>query len=94
MRKKFEHRTPSEAEREARINSMRTKGAKGCRLPRMNLALTEDNFQFVRSVGGAAGLTNSEFINSVLDEYKKNHPEAVELSAKLRQSMRDIFPDE
>lgn len=88
------HPTVIGPDKDSRMNSGKTQGAKGCKLPRINLALTPDHYQFVRSLSGASGMSYSDFINAVLEEYKRNHPEAVELAGKLRDTMRGILTED
>ena len=56
------------AEREA---EGRTQGRKGCKAPRINLALTSDNWEFISKWKG--GQASTKFINKIIETYRKEH---------------------
>lgn len=68
----------TEEERAARLANMQTQGRKGCKSPRVNLALTPDNHKFVKTMARASGHTMTQFINLVLAAYQREHPEILE----------------
>lgn len=65
----------SEEEQRVRMAEMRTQGRKGCKAPRVNIALTEDNYQFVKVMSKTTGRAMTQFINLVITAYRQEHPE-------------------
>jgi len=50
----------------------RTQGRKGQKAPRMNLAIPEDVYEFVRRQSRKEGLTYSEFFCALARQYQKS----------------------
>lgn len=48
--------------------SMKTQGKKGEKLPRINLALSEDNYDFVVKMARMHGMTITKYVNIVVAE--------------------------
>lgn len=68
----------SEGEKDARLAAMQTQGRKGCHSPRINLALTPENHEFIRVMAKATGKTMTQFINAIIAAYKREHPDFME----------------
>ncbi len=62
-------------EQETRMADGKTQGRKGCHAPRINLAFTSTNYDFVKVMSCATGETMTDFINFVLDQYREEHHE-------------------
>ena len=60
---------------EARSAEMRTQGRQGCKAPRINMAFTTDNYEFVKVVSKATGRTMTQFVNLIVTAYRQEHPE-------------------
>lgn len=61
-----------QAERKA---GMKTQGRRGCRAIRINMAFTPENHEFITVMAKASGRSMTEFINLVLEAYRREHPE-------------------
>ena len=79
--KKGQQGTASKEEQEERKAELRTQGRKGCKAPRINLAFTPENHQFIKIMATATGRTMTEFTNIVIAAYRKEHPEFLEQAA-------------
>ncbi len=73
--------TPLEkAERETQG---RTQGRKGCKSSRINMAFWTENYHFVKTMARISGQTMTEYVNRILDEYRKEHSETYENAQRL-----------
>lgn len=60
----------------------RTQGCKGCKQPRLNLALTSGNWAFLQRFKGIANKTATDFINEIIEIYQTEHAEELAKMAK------------
>ena len=67
--------TAGPEEQRQRAEEMKTSGRKGCHLPRINLAFTPTNHEFVRIVSRIRGESLTAFVNWVLEQYRLEHPD-------------------
>ncbi len=68
-----------------RAEEMRTSGRKGCKSPRINMAFTPSNYEFVRIVSRIRGETLTKYMNWIIEQYRKEHPDVYEDALKLIQ---------
>lgn len=61
-----------------RLKKMQTQGVKGLKLPRINTAYTPENHEFLTTVSRLKGVTITNFINQIIEEYR-TRPENAEL---------------
>jgi len=66
-----------------RASEMRTQGRKGARLPRINLAFSSENYDFVRVVAAIHGQSMTQYVNGIVTEYRLAHPELYEKAKAL-----------
>ncbi len=76
--------TASTQEQEERIESFKTQGRKGCKAPRINVAFTNTNHEFVKVVASVTGQSMTQFINFVIDTYRQEHPEVYEKAKAVK----------
>ena len=72
------------AKREAQGN---TQGRQGAKKPRINLALTTDNYNFVRRFSKCRGQSQIDFINSIIENYKQEHIKELEKIEELIKTL-------
>ena len=77
-------KTYTDAEAAELLKELKRGGHKGVKLPRINLALTADNYLYVRACSRAAGLTYAELINQAIDEHREKNAEMYEQVLKFR----------
>ncbi len=86
---KTEHarRTYSEEEKQKFLTAMKTAGRKGLRLPRINMAFSPELYDYIKIMSKVSGLTLTEFVNTVLNQYMNDHREQYEKALEFRHSL-------
>lgn len=85
LRKERKRYTPEEAQ--AILESGRNaQGLGGVKMPRINIAFSPVNYDFIRTLARGRGESYTEFVNLIIDEYRKEHMEQYEIALKLRAS--------
>ena len=69
------------------LQTFKTAGRKGVKLPRINLALAPDMYDYVKTMSKAAGLTYTEFIDKLLRDHMSEHGDIYEQAIKFRNSL-------
>lgn len=80
-------RTYTEAEAQEALESLQTSGKKGVKLPRINLAFTPANYEFIKIMAQVRGQNLTEFVNDVLREARENHADIYEQAIAFRNSL-------
>ncbi len=76
----------SEGEMAYRKANLKTQGREGCKAERINMAFTPDNYNFIKRVSRASGLTMTEYCNRIVAAYRNEHPEVMKKALEF-----DIF---
>lgn len=74
----------SKQEYAERASQMRTQGRKGCKMPRLNIALTPENHEFVKVMATVSGLSMAQFINALIKKERENNGEDFKRAAAIR----------
>lgn len=82
-----DRKTYSEAEKAEFMAELKTTGRKGCKLPRINLALTPAIHDYVRTMARVQGITITEFINNIIAEYMAENKDIYEKAIEFRNSL-------
>ena len=69
------------------MQDLNTSGRKGVKLPRINLALSPDMFDYVQVMSKASGLTYTQFFDKLLQEHKAKHADIYERAIEIRNSL-------
>ena len=69
------------------MNSLKTSGRKGVALPRINLAFTMDNYDYVQIMSRVSGISMTEFINMCLTQHREAHGEVYEQARAFRAAI-------
>lgn len=89
--KKQETASPEEkAYREA--NGI-TQGRKGCKMQRINMGFTTDNYKFIKILSRATGRTMTVFVNNIIEQYRREHPEQLELALDFLEEIGGDLDD-
>ena len=64
-----------------------TQGREGMKAKRINMAFTDENYEFLRLVAGATGQTMTEFANAIIDGYRRDH---MEIMRKAQETITAI----
>ena len=59
-------------------------GRKGVKSPRINVALTPDNYLYVKVMGHATGRTYQEIINAAVEDHREKNAETYEKMLEFR----------
>lgn len=65
-RQRAAHRPYTEAEKQAYLQAGKTQGRPGCKLERINLAFTPDNYEYVKVMASVRGQSMTEFVNHII----------------------------
>ena len=82
---------PSEEEKAARIAAHKTQGRKGCKLPRMNLTFSQENYDYLKVIAPYCGTNVTAILNKLVDKYREEHWDLYEeaIAAARRGGFRD-----
>lgn len=69
------------------LENMRTSGRKGVKLPRINLAFTPANYEFIKTMAQVRGQSLTEFVNDMLEEIRIEHADIYEKAMEFRNSI-------
>lgn len=87
-KKKYKPRkTYTEAEAAAALDSLQTAGKKGVKLPRINLAFTPANYEFIKIMAQVRGQNLTEFVNDMLREARESHADLYQKAIEFRNSL-------
>ena len=70
--------TASPQEQARRRTEMKTQGRKGCELPRINMAFSPENHEFLTVMARVSGMSITNFANRIIAEYRESHSELFE----------------
>lgn len=87
QRKNKPRKTYTDQEAAAYAQDLRTSGRKGMQLPRVNLALAPDMYEYLQAMSKAAGMTYAEFIDKILRDHKTEHAAIYKKIMDIRKSL-------
>ncbi len=73
----------SPQEQQERAAKLQTQGRKGCKAPRINMAFTPENHDFIRVMARLKGKTMTEYANDVITRYRNDHPDLYDQAKAL-----------
>lgn len=92
MTKNRKMQTPAtEEEAEARKALMQTRGRKGVHLPRINMAFTPENHDFIKTMSIVTCKTMTEYLNDVIKQYREEYSQDYDEIIKMRERMNTIM---
>lgn len=68
-------------------SGMKTQGIKGERLPRINMAFTQENYIFLRTMAAMSGESVTTFANCIIAEYKERHGSAFKAAQDILKTL-------
>lgn len=87
-KKKYKDRktyTPEEAA-EAMATG-KTAGKKGLKMPRINLAFTPDNYEYIQTMARVRGENLTEFVNHIIKESMQNNADLYAKAQEFKQNL-------
>ena len=86
MTKNRKMQTPaSRDEADERMALMQTRGRKGVHLPRINMAFTPENHDFIKTMSIVTCKTMTEFLNDVIKQYREEYSQDYDEIIKMRE---------
>lgn len=93
--KKAEEQKPKRArraqytdeEKEQFMATMKTSGRGGLKLPRINLAFTPENYEYIQIMSRVSGESMTQFVNYALHQHMKEHMDVYEKAIEFRNSL-------
>lgn len=82
-----DRRTYTADEAREAMEKLRTTGLKGVKLPRINLAFTPTNYEFVQTMARVRGESMTDFINFIMNEVREKHAATFEKAIAFRDAM-------
>lgn len=79
----YEQEEPTEQEVQEAQEALQTQGRKGIKLQRINMGFTPSNMDYIRTMSKAKGLTQTQFVNQVLEKHREDAGEAYEKIKEL-----------
>lgn len=70
--------TASPQEQRERASKLKTQGRKGCKAVRINMAISPENYEYIKIMSQITGKSMTEFCNIMFEAYRKQHPETFE----------------
>lgn len=67
--------------------ALQTQGRRGYKLQRINMGFTPTNLDYIRTMAKAKGLSQTQFVNQVLDRHRE---EAGEAYTKIKELLGDL----
>lgn len=69
------------------MNSFKTNGRKGLHLPRINLAFSPDNYDYITTMARVRGENLTQFVNKIISEHKAEHHDIYDKAVEFRNSL-------
>lgn len=79
--------TADSAEAVELMNNFKTTGRKGLHLPRINLAFSPENYDYIVTMSRVRGQNYTEFINKLITEHREQH---TEIYAKAQEFLKSF----
>lgn len=87
-KKKYKSRkTYTETEAADALETLQTSGKKGVKLPRINMAFTPTNYEFIKTMAQVRGQNLTEFLNDIISEARETHKETYQKAIEFRNSL-------
>lgn len=83
----YEQEEPDELEVQKAQEALQTQGRRGYKLQRINMGFTPTNLDYIRTMAKAKGLTQTQFVNHVLDRHRE---EAGETYTKIKELLGSL----
>lgn len=82
------HPVVSKEEAAARKAAGQTRGAKGAKMDRINMAFTTDNFDYIRIMSKIRGQSMTAFCNDVIEQHREQYAEQFEQAREIIEQMQ------
>lgn len=83
-----ERRQPGEHELMTAKEKLKTNGLKGGKLPRINMAFTPSNYDYISSMAKLCGMTLTQFVNEALERDRVRNQDTYDKVRDFRASLK------
>ena len=80
-------KTYCKLEQDEAMNDLRSSGRKGMKLPRINMAFTPQNYDYIKTMAQATGQSLTAFINSVIDASREDNKQLYYKALEFREEL-------
>lgn len=87
QKERKERRTYTKEEAQEFLSDFRTAGHKGVKLPRVNMAFTPDNYEFIRVMSRVRGENMTEFVNVLVKKYMEEYRDIYDKALQFKDSI-------
>lgn len=77
----------TEQEAQEIAETMHTTGKKGVKLPRINLAFSPSNYQYIEIMSRVRGENLTQFVNKIIQEHREQHGDLYEKAQEFINSL-------
>ena len=77
----------TEQEAQEIAETMHTTGKKGIKLPRINLAFSPSNYQYIEIMSRVRGENLTQFVNKIIAEHREQHGDLYEKAQEFINSL-------
>ena len=77
----------TEQEAQEIAETMHTTGKKGVKLPRINLAFSPSNYQYIEVMSRVRGENLTQFVNKIIAEHREQHGDLYEKAQEFINSL-------
>ena len=85
--KRKERRTYNAQETAEILQTMKTAGHKGVKLPRINLAFAPQNYEYVQTMSRVRGENMTEFVNMIIQQHMEEHGDIYARAIEFKKSL-------
>lgn len=79
-----ERKTYTEQDAQQYLDAQDTSGRKGLKLPRINMAFSPQNYDYIQTMARVRGETLTTFVNRILDESREKNNELYQSAIEFR----------
>ena len=83
----YEQEEPKAEDVQEAQEELRTQGRRGYKLQRINMGFTPTNLDYIRTMSKAKGMTQTQFVNMILDQHREQAGEAF---AKIKELLGSL----
>lgn len=83
-----ERRQPGQHEMQTAKENLRTVGLKGAKLPRINMAFTPSNYDYISAMAKLCGMTLTQFVNEALERDRLRNQDTYDKVRDFRASLK------
>lgn len=86
-RKYKPRKTYTEQEKHDIMETRKTNGCKGLKLPRINMAFTPSIYDYIRTMARVQGITITDYVNNILEQHMKDHDDIYQKALEFRRAL-------